>query len=984
MGGPSSELVDKYINECRRWSDIRKVSDGVYISHIDMSLSDYMQAQKLVCSIRHISKQCHCAHMQQVGGIILNEGFIHLRQAFNMVSSDVSYTAERARRELLQIPVVSVRVGNPEKGMSFTILLEHCLGVDYSRMGLIINRMDVPSSPSHNLEKSCVQMLLNMAQSDRDRQCIKYAIYKASEISATKARHLYGFRNMNEQACKVENAMREEIANVKDRALLSSFGISEHTDSSEDEDADQLVRKDMPTLSTASIELCKSALVQSNYNTFSLIEALDGELGDDAPAIAEQFFQDIQSFGFSKQQLDLIMQSKEAYIASTLDAADSERIVCALNGCVVTDSEEETSHLFANASDSSCSAMQVLISKRRKSIQRLKRRKRAKALAEGRIILRKKSQRISTILSACPDIGKVMEDFVSEHNVGADSWRRTGVLTFDGNACLPQKVTYERIRQHLIKVYNRHFSYGSVVQLCVARNKRHLSSKRYHGVAKITTRRARKGFNLRYNPDAHWSSAFYRGLNDIQYTDGRDICLINRDDASGFRLDTLTTCKQYGLPTLIGSDVLTTRTDYVNKYPSNLQTTSYNFTASRTTEEVCVGVVKAPTSIHPKKTCQHAADLAMLTMEPELKPVFYLESGSPKSIDCIRVDGASDEGPSHEEVQFYWTQWHFLYNKVATLVTTRSSGSSYLNRVELQNGCLSRGHSGTFIPSTLAGSCIDPETGAINHAKLAKNMDLAVNAYISRVNNSPCGNTIIKLYHGADSKEQQEVRKKLLVFLKGSNARKKQLQSQDPELYDRFCLLWKIRNSHMIKGLPSYVFFLICCYDERCPHPRCQTGRPQFPLTWYPGGPPLYQLPLPFLDPGKPWGSNSCEKCKGDCCGHYKTMLVDVRDSHALSDAPKPPASVLKQLFSSNGGTIPESSIADIAKQVLLPCDECKIWLNHLQTVVQNRRHGAQKAAATRRAKTAKKKQTQAIAPLAGPSCESATSPQVNYLANGI
>ena len=28
-----------------------------------------------------------------------------------------------------------------------------------------------------------------------------------------------------------------------------------------------------------------------------------------------------------------------------------------------------------------------------------------------------------------------------------------------------------------------------------------------------------------------------------------------------------------------------------------------------------------------------------------------------------------------------------------TLVTTRSSGDSFLNRVELQNGCLARGHS---------------------------------------------------------------------------------------------------------------------------------------------------------------------------------------------------------------------------------------------------------------------------------------------------
>lgn len=39
-------------------------------------------------------------------------------------------------------------------------------------------------------------------------------------------------------------------------------------------------------------------------------------------------------------------------------------------------------------------------------------------------------------------------------------------------------------------------------------------------------------------------------------------------------------------------------------------------------------------------------------------------------------------------------------------VSTRS-GSSYLNRVELQNGGPSLTHSSTFIPSTLAGSCVD-------------------------------------------------------------------------------------------------------------------------------------------------------------------------------------------------------------------------------------------------------------------------------------
>lgn len=100
----------------------------------------------------------------------------------------------------------------------------------------------------------------------------------------------------------------------------------------------------------------------------------------------------------------------------------------------------------------------------------------------------------------------------------------------------------------------------------------------------------------------------------------------------------------------------------------------------------------------------------MLEKQEELKPVFLnAETGPVKAIDCIRVDGAADEGPSHEEVQFYWIERHLLKNKVATLVTTQNNGSSYLNRVELQNGCLSQGHSNTFILSTLAGSsCIKP------------------------------------------------------------------------------------------------------------------------------------------------------------------------------------------------------------------------------------------------------------------------------------
>jgi len=49
-----------------------------------------------------------------------------------------------------------------------------------------------------------------------------------------------------------------------------------------------------------------------------------------------------------------------------------------------------------------------------------------------------------------------------------------------------------------------------------------------------------------------WFGAQYRNPNFIEYADGKDITNINRDDASGFQLDTLTTHGKHGTPAVIG------------------------------------------------------------------------------------------------------------------------------------------------------------------------------------------------------------------------------------------------------------------------------------------------------------------------------------------------------------------------------------------------------------------------------------------------
>ena len=67
---------------------------------------------------------------------------------------------------------------------------------------------------------------------------------------------------------------------------------------------------------------------------------------------------------------------------------------------------------------------------------------------------------------------------------------------------------------------------------------------------------------------------------------------------------------------------------------------------------------------------------------------------------------------------------------------------------------------------------------------------------------------------------KQEVREKLNIFLKGFNKKKDELHENEPDLFKHFSDIWKIRNSHMIRDLPSnYVFFRVCCYQPDCLHP---------------------------------------------------------------------------------------------------------------------------------------------------------------------
>ncbi len=74
-------------------------------------------------------------------------------------------------------------------------------------------------------------------------------------------------------------------------------------------------------------------------------------------------------------------------------------------------------------------------------------------------------------------------------------------------------------------------------------------------------------------------------------------------------------------------------------------------------------------------------------------------------------------------------------------------------------------------------------TRAVDQCKLKQDMRLAIEAYTKQVDGCPCGELQIRLYCGAESSEKQEVREKLLNFLKGSDVSKESLCTTAPTLH---------------------------------------------------------------------------------------------------------------------------------------------------------------------------------------------------------
>ena len=194
--------------------------------------------------------------------------------------------------------------------------------------------------------------------------------------------------------------------------------------------------------------------------------------------------------------LKLVIESRQTYFESVIATGETMP-----SGFVQTDSESDDSEDWTKIKSEQNQALQKKIRQKTAAFQKLKKRLLAKEVANKSFLKRRVPKSVSKTISKFPNIGKDIEEYAKDCRIGADSWRRTGALTFSAYTRKGPKLTFSRIKEYLGKRYNTNFGYGTIVQLCMVRNMRRLSSKRYWSAAKILSRRARKGFNVRLNVD---------------------------------------------------------------------------------------------------------------------------------------------------------------------------------------------------------------------------------------------------------------------------------------------------------------------------------------------------------------------------------------------------------------------------------------------------------------------------------------------------
>ena len=368
VGRRDSDNISVYREQCKRkLCDIhkQKQAENVYVSLFrGLSLREYTVAHGADCHSRHVQPCLKCTTLMSVAFRVLEDGYCMLAEAFRLAFPDQKYKADIAMQRFLQMPLALIRVGTPQSGCAAWFLVEYVEGVDFvnfAHFSEAIFRSRTSSQPI-GMDRDKIKALLGLARSDRERELIRYSIFKTSGLTSTAARQQFGFERMHERAKRVEECLEEahsireaidKLSQVQDRALVVAMGLrdSESSESEADTETDsELAVVPSPSFhsesnkrSLPSFHTLKEVLECGQYNWFVVAEFLEHKAQDSLFIETPKEAQDAVFESSLKEAQDAVFESS---LKEAQDAVFESNLKVAQDSLIESHLKEFYSHVL--------------------------------------------------------------------------------------------------------------------------------------------------------------------------------------------------------------------------------------------------------------------------------------------------------------------------------------------------------------------------------------------------------------------------------------------------------------------------------------------------------------------------------------------------------------------------------------------------------------------------------------------------------------
>ena len=247
-----------------------------------------------------------------------------------------------------------------------------------------------------------------------------------------------------ESSSEMGDSVAESLRVVEDDSLSLH---SPPTHSHHSYDPDTVDKTSFSANPAPSHEVLLNRLRENDLNWFSFYEEVSQYLRNYSSEVLNQVLLDFTDYlpnsDLSEDEERRVEISRQAFLE-----LQRRRLIDNQDIQSGSDNDEDPDWSNVEISNVVEKELQEKVKREKVRIKRRAQRKASKEITERCILNKKVPPGVSRLLKQFPDIGKHIEEFVESKRVGADAWRRTGLLAFDGNRKRGKKVTYSRIKEH--------------------------------------------------------------------------------------------------------------------------------------------------------------------------------------------------------------------------------------------------------------------------------------------------------------------------------------------------------------------------------------------------------------------------------------------------------------------------------------------------------------------------------------------------------